>query len=87
MNNIIIASIIVASIIIRARYDSFAKRVISLRDVNVNNSEFEYDLVADKNNENNNDLFIIIEEKINKEKKDYYILFINSPRIKDNTLS
>ena len=52
---------LVVSIIIRV--NSFIDRVTLLRDVNINNSEFEYVLKIDKNNKNNNDLFIIIEDK------------------------
>ena len=70
--NIITTSTIAALIIIRLlRYNSFAKYIVSLKDVDVNNSEFEYDLVVDKNNKNNNDILAIIEEKINKIKEDY----------------
>ena len=80
-------SIIVASIVIKARntYNSFAKRVISLENVNIN-SELEYNLIIYKNNKNDNDMLAIIEEKINEKKEDYYILFKNNSRIKDNTL-
>ena len=69
LKNIIITSIIITLTIIR--YNSFAKRVVFLRNVDVNNSEFKYDLIVDKNNENNNDIFAIIEEKINEIKEDY----------------
>ena len=37
----------------------------------MNNSELKYDLVVDKNNENDNNIFAIIKEKINKIKEDY----------------
>ena len=63
---IINASInIVALIIIRVNL--FAKRVIFLKNININNSELEYVLKIDKNNENNSNLFIIIEGKKNND--------------------
>ena len=73
MNNI---SIIVVFIIIRSRYDSFAKRVISLENINIDNSESKYNLiviVVEKNNEENSDLLLIIEEKKSKKVEDLNI--------------
>ena len=77
------------SIVIRAYnfYDLFAKRVVFLRDVNIKNSELKYDLVVNKNNKNDSDLLVIIEEKINEKKEDYNILFENSLKIENNALS
>ena len=52
---------LVASIIIRV--NSFIDRVILLENVSINNSEFKYVLKINKNNKNDSDLSIIIEDK------------------------
>ena len=80
--------ILIASTIIKAynSYNSFAKRVVFLKNINIKNSELEYDLIVNKNNKNNNNLFAIIEEKINEKKEDYNILFKDNSKIEDNTL-
>ena len=54
--------------------------------MNIKNNELEYNLIVDKNNENNSDLLAIIKEKINEKIENYNILFENNSRIKDNTL-
>ena len=82
--NIIIASIIVASII--SFYNSFIERVVSLKNIYINNNELKYDLIINKNNENNNDILAIIEEKIDEKNEDFYILFKNNSRIESNIL-
>ena len=82
--NIIIASIIIASII--NSYNSFIERVVSLRDIYMNNSELEYDLIVNKNNENNDNILAIIKEKISEKNEDFYILFKNNSRIENNAL-
>ena len=58
--------------------------------MNVNIFESTYDFKVDnsdeKNNEKDNDILIIIEEKIDDEKKDYSSIFKNDSRIDINAL-
>ena len=59
--------------------------------MNVNIFKLAYNFKVDKDNEKDNkkknNILIIIEEKINDEKKDYNILFKNNLRIDINALS
>ena len=47
----------------RDAYYLFNNRVISLDNIIIDNNVLEYELSIDENNENNIDLFIIIEDK------------------------
>ena len=51
--------------------------------MNIKNSELEYKLIADKNNENANDIFVLIEDFLFKD--DNTNSFLSN--IRDNTLS
>ena len=73
INNIFI---IVVFVIIKARYDLFAKRVAFLKNIKIENSELKYNLtiiVVEKDNEKNSDLFLIIGEKKSKKVEDLNI--------------
>ena len=84
----------IASLRARDSHNLFAKRVVFLENENIKNSELKYILKINKDNKNDNDLFLIIDEKKIEKKKDFDILFKNNDnassllfKIRDNILS
>ena len=63
VSNKLIIVIFIATFKTRDSYDLFKKRVISLNDIIINNNISKYKLLIDKNNKNNIDFLIIIEEE------------------------